>query len=128
MVLDEENPYQSPKHVDAGLLRQRPLRPGAQGRLLAKGLLYRRVLIEAPVEATLEFDGRSLRDVIRIDNQIVSWRFSWWRITPYFRFALPAGDHELDVEVLLNLGTFLRILGFCIRIEGQVAYSEGSLQ
>jgi hypothetical protein len=87
--------------------------------------LYRRVQLEAPVEATLEFRGYSLRDTVLVDNQMVSWKFSWWRITPYFRFPLAAGDRTLDVEVELTLGHFLRLKGFRIRIDGTIVYDEG---
>jgi len=128
VVFDADNPYQSPSTPERGLLLERTLRPGARGRLLAKGLLYRRVLLEMPVEAMLEFHGRSLRDIIFVDGQIVSWKFSWWRITPYFRFPLSAGDRTLDVEVDLHLGMFLRMKGFRVRVDGVPAYEEGSFR
>jgi len=126
VVFDVDNPYQSPSTSERGLLLERTLRPGARSRLLAKGLLYRRVLLETPVEAVLEFHGRSLRDIISIDGQIVSWKFSWWRITPYFRFPLSAGHRTLDVEVELHLGMFLRMKGFRVLVDGVPAYEEGS--
>lgn len=125
MMFEAENPYQSPATVDRGLMLERPLQSGARGRLLAKGLLYRRVMLEAPVEAILEFDGRSLRDVVRVDNQVVAWKFSWWRITPSFRFSLSAGDRTLDVSVQLHLGYFLRMRGFHVVIDGATVYAEG---
>lgn len=127
MTVEDDNPYRSPRAAGDGLLRERVWKPGAQSRLLARGLLYRRVQLEAPIEAILEFNGRSLRDIIKIDNQIVASRISWWRITPRFEFALPLGDQMLPVEVCLRLGSFLRILGFRVRIGDVVAYQEGAL-
>ena len=124
-MFEAENPYQSPATVDRGLMLERPLQTGARGRLLAKGLLYRRVMLEAPVEAILEFDGRSLCDVVRIDNQVVAWKVSWWRITPCFRFSLSAGDRTLVVSVQLHLGYLLRMRGFHVQIDGVAVYSEG---
>jgi hypothetical protein len=128
VVFEALNPYQSPATADRGLLVERPLHPGTRGRLLAKGLLYRRVMLEAPIEAVVEFDGRSLYDVIRVDNQVVAWNFSWWRITPIFRFVLSAGDRSLEFVVQLHLGHFLRMKGFRIQVEGATVYAEGTFR
>jgi len=128
MVFEQDNPYRSPREMGAGTLRERAVRAGTSSQLLAKGLLYRRVLVEAPVEATIEFKGRSVwRDVIVVDNEIMASHISWWRITPRFQFDLRAGDQVLPVEVRLRIGRFLRIKGFRIKIAGEVVYLEGTL-
>ena len=127
MLFEHENPYVSPREANTGELRQRPWRPGVRSRLLAKGLLYRRVALEAPIEATLEFNGRSLHDVIRVDNRVVASHFSWWRITPRFRFQLAVTGGAVPVEVDLRLGHFLRMKGFRIKIAGEVVYQEGQV-
>jgi hypothetical protein len=127
MPFEHENPYLSPRHVDTGRLRDRPIRNGVSSQLQSKGLLYRRVSLEAPIEAILEFKGRSLRDLIVVDNEIVASKISWWRIARHFAFGLQVGDQILPVEVDLNVGLFLRLRGFRIRIDGATVYSEGRL-
>lgn len=125
---DDDNPYRSPTAPSDGRLRERTLRPGARARLLAKGLLYRRIWIEAPIEAELEFNGRSYwRDVIRVDGQIVASKISWWRITPHFHFDLPAGEKLLPVDVRIRLGPFLIMRGFQVAIGDQIVYHEGRM-
>jgi hypothetical protein len=121
-----ENPYRSPQ-ADCRVLEQdRPLRGGVKSTLVASGLLYRRVLVEAPVEATIEFNGRSaIRDTVSVDGRVVAAKISWWRITPRLDFVLPARDTMIPVTVEVRMWPWLAMRGFRIHMAGQVVYAEG---
>lgn len=123
---ERDNPYRSARFTGPGVLLERELVPGAKSRLLSSGLLYRRIQVEAPIQATVEFHGRSLWDVVKVDGQIAAAVFSWYRITPRFEFAVAATGRELPVVVEMRLGRFLRIKGFRLLVDGAVVYREGT--
>ncbi len=127
-MIDSPNPYQSPRAEDAHkTVRLRAPHSGARGRLARGGLLYRKVVVEAPVATTIEFNGRGLHDTVYVEGQIVARKFSWWRIAPRLEFEIQAGDETLPVTVSLRLGRGLAIRGFQVQVAGAVVYREGSL-
>ncbi len=120
-----DNPYRPPRKLsplDGKMLGD--LRDGASATLLAKGLLYRRISIAAPVEATLEFHGRSYLDVVRINGIVVAWKISWWRITPQLDFLLPVGESLVPGRVSLRVWPWLAFRSFRVEIAHRVVYVE----
>ncbi len=121
------NPYRSPESIsrDEGkyVLASRP---GARATLLAQGLLYRRLVIDAPIQATLEFNGRSLHDTVVVDKHVVARQTSWWRITPRLAFVLPTVRGSIPGLVEVRVGPWLNLRGFRVTIAGQIVYAEGS--
>ncbi|MDP6722175.1 MAG: hypothetical protein QGF59_26155 [Pirellulaceae bacterium] len=123
---DPVNPYESPRTPDELVRDDHHLREGVESRLVASGLLYRRVIVDAPIEATIEFNGRSVfRDVVKVDGEVVASKISWWRINSLFDFALRAGERLIPVVVRLQMGRLLRLKGFRIEMAGKVVYNEG---
>ena len=97
----------------------------ARSKLLTAGLLFRRVAVEAPIEATIEFNGRGLCwDVIKVNSHVAARRMSWYRITPRFRFSVWAGEEPLPIEINLRTGHFLKLLSFQILVDNVTVYSE----
>jgi hypothetical protein len=121
-----ENPYQAPRKQsphDGRMLGA--LRDGSSARLVARGLLYRKISITAPVEATLEFHGRSYCwDTVRVNGNVVAWKISWWRINPELEFQLPVGDQMVPGRVSLRLWPWLAFRKFRVEIADRVVYEE----
>jgi hypothetical protein len=120
-----ENPYQPPQSqspFDGKMLGE--LREGISAKLISSGLLYRKISIAAPVEATLEFHGRSYWDVVRINGSVVAWKISWWRITPQLDFELPVGQSLVPGRVTLRLWPWLAFRRFRVEIANRVVYEE----
>ncbi len=105
-----------------------PLLPGARATLVAHGLLYRRLAVEAPLEITLEFNGRSLVDRVLVNDREVVRKTSWWRITPRLAFTLPAGEGAVTGLVEIRVWPWLALRGFRVTIADRVVYAEGKLK
>jgi hypothetical protein len=121
-----ENPYQAPRKQsphDGQWLGE--WREGASATLVSHGLLYRKIAITAPIEATLEFIGRNYCwDMVRVDGNVVAWKISWWRINPQLDFQLPVGDSLVPGRVTLRLWPWLAFRRFRVEIAGRVVYQE----
>ncbi len=105
-----------------------PLVPGTRATLVARGMLLRRLVLEAPVELTLEFNGRSLFDRVLINGRPVARRISWWRITPRLDFALSVGSEQVTGCVEVRVWPWLALRGFRVTIADRVVYTEGTLR
>jgi hypothetical protein len=122
------NPYRSPEGLTGGEGGHvGGLLPGARATLVARGLLYRRLVVEAPLEITLEFNGRSLADRVLVNQRVVARQTSWWRITPRLAFTLPAGTETVNGLVEIRVWPWLALRGFRVTIAERVVYAEGRL-
>jgi hypothetical protein len=101
--------------------------PGARATLAGRGLLYRRLVIEAPLEITLEFNGRGLTDRVLVNERVVAQKTSWWRIAPRLEFLLPWGDQTVRGLVEIRVWPWLALRGFRVSLGESVLYAEGSL-
>lgn len=123
------NPYRSPEGMgrdEGGPVG--PLLPGARATLVAHGLLYRRLAIAAPLEITLEFNGRSLVDRVLVNDREVVRKTSWWRIAPRLAFTLPSGTGPINGLVEIRVWPWLALRGFRVSIADREVYSEGKLK
>lgn len=124
------NPYETPALLaDGGRGRWEFARhSGCDSQLLGQGVLYRCVQLEAPIRTTLVFWGRSVwRDVVLLDGRLAASAISWWRITPQFEIPLLIDQQPAVLRVQLNVGSFLRLLGFRVAIGDETVYQEGVL-
>ncbi len=122
------NPYRSPEGLTGGEGGHvGGLLPGARATLVGRGLLYRRLVVEAPLEITLEFNGRSLADRVLVNQRVVARRTSWWRIAPRLAFTLPVGAELVNGLVEIRVWPWLALRGFRVTIAERVVYAEGRL-
>ncbi len=127
--LELTNPYCSPQGLSSGEgTRLGPWIPGARATLVAHGVLLRRLVVEAPVELTLEFNGRSLFDRVLVNGHPVARRTSWWRITPRLDFTLQVGSDQVPGHVEVRVWPWLALRGFRVTIADRVVYTEGTLR
>lgn len=109
-------------------MRLGPWVPGARATLIARGMLLRRIVVEAPVEMTLEFNGRSLFDRVLVNGHPVARQTSWWRITPRLDFTLQIGSEQVPGSVEVRVWPWLALRGFRVTIADRVVYTEGKLR
>lgn len=123
------NPYRAPQSLSPGEgTRLGPWVPGARATLVAHGLLLRRIVVEAPVELTLEFNGRSLFDRVFVNGHPVARQTSWWRITPRLEFPLQIESDQVTGCVEVRVWPWLALRGFRVTIGDRVVYTEGQLR
>lgn len=123
------NPYRAPQGLSSGEgTRLGPWIPGARATLVARGMLLRRIVVEAPVELTLEFNGRSLFDRVFVNGHPVARQTSWWRITPRLDFTLQIGSEQVTGSVEVRVWPWLALRGFRVTIADRVVYTEGKLR
>ncbi len=122
------NPYHSPRGLTPDP-RDPPaaVLPGARAPLAARGLLYRRLVIESPLDILLEFNGRGLTDRVLVDHHVVAEKTSWWRIAPQLAFTLTAGSHTVSGLVEIRVWPWLAMRGFRVTLAQRVVYAEGCL-
>ena len=119
----DTNPYKSPTFTPLDK-NWRVRRGGAESTLLKTGLLHRRVMIHRPVEATIEYFARGIRDRILLDGEAVVSRLPLIWLHSRFDFTIPTRDGDLPASVSLKLKRGLRMAKFEIEIDGIVAYME----
>lgn len=118
------NPYESPLTPAVADPGQRRWKGGADSVLVIRRLLQRKVIVSNPVDVTIEYFARGLRDRIIVDGiTVVSIIPIVW-LHERFDFDIPYCDGKLPATVMLQLGRFLRIERFQIHINGVVAYYE----
>lgn len=116
------NPYRTPVADDSLPLQW--LGGPSRSKLVAQGLLYRKVAVEAPVEATVEFHGRSMHDRVLLNGQVVAQRVSWWRITPRLEFVVATDAGPCQGRVELRVWPWLALRRFRVIIANHVVYAE----
>ncbi|MEQ8785353.1 MAG: hypothetical protein RIC55_03605 [Pirellulaceae bacterium] len=121
------NPYLSPRVQRSAaevpfVLRTRD---GAEAHRIGKAGLYRRIRIEAPIDAVFEYRGWSLGEAIFVNDVRAIWEASWWRLIPRFDFWLNAEGEMLPTTVRIRTYPWMLLRSFRIEIDNRVVYTEG---
>ena len=123
-VYTEMNPYESPSAAAVSDPAQRKWKGGVDSILVIRRLLQRKVIVNNPVEVTIEYFARGLRDRIIVDgNTVVSIIPIVW-LHKRFDFEIPFCDGQLPATAIVQVDRFLRLERFEIHINGVVAYYE----
>ena len=123
--MSKNNPYQSPLPTAPNDPAQRPWKGGCRSTLVNSGLLHRKVLIQNPIEVTIEYFARGLLDKIMVNGLTVISRLPIIRLTEQFDFEIPYCDGTLPTIVRLKTGRrSVKIISFQIEIDGILAYDE----
>jgi hypothetical protein len=118
------NPYTSPSSEVFVDPQTRGWVGGAKSELIQKGLLYRKVLIEAPIPTTIEYAAYGLRDRIYVDGKLVTWRVPLIWFTKRFAFEIATRDSHIPCEIHVRIGRGLKLAELQIMIGGITAYHE----
>jgi len=126
MSVVKDNPFASPQPIGTKLRELVPVkRPGCAATLAGSCLLYRRILVEAPVEATIEYIGYGLRDRILVNGRLVYWRLPIMGLSNDFDFSIPTTEEPLAARIVVKVSKiFLRMRRFELQIDGQTVYLE----
>jgi hypothetical protein len=129
-MLETENPYQSPRFAaPRPLTENRPWVDAVRVQRVEKRFLYRRVVLEAPVDLDLEYCGYHALDTastIRIDGQLVARRTNVWSFVPRFDLELVTGGRTVPLVVEVRTGG-LTVRAFRVTIAGEAVYTEGRM-
>lgn len=121
----EDNPYQSPAAALIIAPEKRAWKGGSDSVLVSRGLLQRKVVINRPVDVTIEYIAKGLRDRVLVDGKTVISIFPILWLSERFKFKIPYCDGSLPVEIDIKIGRgSLRIKRFRIVIDEVVAYNE----
>lgn len=108
--------------VDA---RQRRWKGGADSVLAVRRLLQRRVIINRPIEVTIEYFARGLRDRIIVDGTTVVSLVPVLWLHERFDFEIPYSDGILPAIIRVKTARHsVRLESFEIEINGVIAYRE----
>ena len=118
------NPYSSPSRLPVGELVLAGPQDQAIAQLVRKGLLYRRIHLEAPIEATLEYSGLGLFDRVWVNGKLVAKRLPWVWLTDSFEFELPTERGMLSCELKLEFSRFARLVDVELLLDGKLVYRE----
>lgn len=119
------NPYESPQTATYIDPADRRWLGGAESVLAVRGMLHRRVIVNRPVEVTIEYFARSLRDKILVDGQTVVSVLPVLRLTERFDFTIPYCDGFLPASVSVKTARrSLKLSIFEIEINSVIAYRE----
>ena len=123
-----ENPYISPTVPCrvAGELRYNSQHEHFEAICDARRMLYRRVRLTGSLEGTVEWDARSVVEIIRVGNKSVAQTFPFW-YTPQFDFVIDAESMCLPATIEVRLSRLLPIFvrRFRLVIDGSTVYQEG---
>ena len=101
------------------------LREGASAYLRRAGVLLRQIQVTAPIEVLVEFNGRGLEDVLKVDGTVLARQISWWRITPRLAGTIRCEGQPVGVEVRIKLWPWLQPRRFELRVADRLVYCEG---
>ena len=125
----DSNPYKSPDtptYIDPA---ERRWLGGADSVVAIRGMLHRKVIINRPVEVTIEYFARSLRDRILVDGKTAVSVLPILRLTERFDFTIPYCDGHLPASVFVKTERrSLKLSDFEIEINGVVPYRERAEQ
>lgn len=124
-----QNPYAAPQSESASFAFRRYLRSPlpcvARSQLVKAKLLYRRIVIEAPIEAVLEWRAYELGDRIIVDGQTMARKVAWLWFADRFEFLLPSADSPIRVAVDVRVRPWLAVGWLRIAIDDVIVYEEG---
>jgi hypothetical protein len=113
------NPYRSPT-ADCAVTPAEHV-----GTLIDRALLYRKVKLPSPIDATIEYYGRGLGyESILIDGRLAIRKTSWLWFVPHFDFVVATKSGDLAGSIDVRVAPWLMISRFQITIEGKVVYAE----
>lgn len=117
-----DNPYRSPATTDSSMVSWTGGQPKC--RCVDKRLLYRKWVIEAPVECTLEYIGYHLHDLIKLDGRIIVRKLPFMFLTEDFEFSIPTPDHKVAAELHVKFNRFAQIRTIELSLDRQIVYRE----
>ncbi len=121
----ENNPYKTSSAASTVDPRQRDWKGGADSVLAVRGLLQRRVIVNRPVEVTIEYFARGLRDRIIVDGTTVVSLVPVFWLHDRFDFEIPFRDGTLPATIRVKTAPrSIRLASFEIEINGVIAYCE----
>jgi hypothetical protein len=125
-MLDAKNPYSAPACEAPSLAAQSYSRqPGVRATLISAKLLYRKIVVEAPVEAVIEYCAYEMWDRIIVDGLQRARKFCWVGFAKDFEFVLPSAPAPIPVRIDVRIGPLLRVRWLRVEIDGQAVYEEG---
>ena len=93
--------------------------------LAVQRLLQRKVIVNRPVEVTIEYFARGLRDRIIVDGTTVVSLLPVFWLHERFDFEIPFCDGTLPATIRVKTARrSIRLASFEIEINGVVAYRE----
>ena len=118
------NPYRSPESAitQPWLVFGNPEDPWFVTPVLADWR-FRRVWIEGPLTAGVEWDARWPREVVRINQRRMAAHCPFW-YAPHFAFTLESPHRRYDVTVAVTMTLWERLTLFRISIDGETIYEE----
>jgi len=125
-MLKIDNPYESPRFTALRPLDvDRPWLDAVRVLRVERGFLYRRVVLEAPLELDLEYRSHNFMHHVSVDGQVAAQKLPVVRFVRRFDFELVSAGRLVPVVVEVRVGRFMRIRAFRVEIAGQTVYSEG---
>ena len=124
-MTDRPNPYESPVATSRLKPEDRIWQDGSESYLVSKGLLQRKVQIVRPVQVTIEYFARGLRDRILVDDRVVLAKLPIFWLNNRFQFQIPFRDGTLPARIELKTRVpSLQLKYFTITIDHVRAYHE----
>lgn len=117
------NPYLSPAWGGQGPLNYRPGK-APHAELLQRKFLYRKVRINSPIDALVEYSGFSLHDRIWVNQRLVFCRLPWIWLTDCFEFDLETDQGVIPMQIRLRFQRFAQLKQFEILLDGRRVFVE----
>lgn len=103
------------------------LNPTAEVRAqcVRKDFLFREILLSGYLEARIVWDARGAREFVAVAGKRVVEKFSWLFV-PHFDFTISTPQGRVDASIDVRVAWLLVTRGFCLTLNHQVVYQEGS--
>jgi hypothetical protein len=120
------NPFASPAEQGLRLRDLLPIRQAGPpvANLVASGLLFRKIQVDAPVQATISYVGYTLRDQIFVNDRRVAWRLPIMGLSGNFDFEIETTADPLAARIEVVVSRLLRLKRFTLTIDGRLIYEE----
>jgi len=114
------NPYESPNSECAPVVFTDCVRQ------VERGWLRRKIHLGSPIDAVVEYRGRSVGyETVLVNDEVASRPISWVWFIPHFDFAIPTKSGELAASLDVRVSPWLTIRHMTLYVEGELVYAEG---
>lgn len=125
-MIDAQNPYAAPTcDAPSQTIRSYLRKAGARSSLVNSKLLYRKIAVEAPIEAIVEYRAYEPWDRVIVDGRTMARKVCWVWFAPGFEFELPGEPWPVRVRLEVRVEPWLAIRWLRLEIDGQMVYEEG---
>jgi hypothetical protein len=123
--LANDNPYRAAAPGDVTSRRDVELFR-CEATLVARGWLYRKIELAAPLNVTIEYNGRTIGwESVSVNGRVAVRSISVFWFSPHFEFTISSDCGDFDAALEVSVALWFTLSEFVLSVAGREVYREG---